>query len=182
MGEAEEGDQPLGFLGEAGVRAAEQAREHRAVMFLSGEDHVVQDGHLGEHRELLECPADPELVEVRCPHAGHVLPVDLDVAAFGLELAEDAIEQRRFARAVGADKAEDFPRTHVKGHVPHGPDAAEALVDVADGKDRARHFNRAPSVMSARTSRGGQNRSRRRAPTPIRPEGTNTSITMTRAE
>ena len=48
-----------------------------------------------------------------------------------LQLAEDAVEQRRLAAAVRADDAEDLAFVDVERHAVDGDDAAEALLQVA---------------------------------------------------
>src|SRR5436190_19094868 len=101
------------------------------------------------HHEL----ADDEVVEA----AGNVLPdglivlevlaallderhlrgrADLDGAAVGLLLARDHAEQRRLARAVRADDADDRAGRHLEAQVVDEETVAEALADV----DELDHF------------------------------------------
>src|SRR6185437_16368007 len=137
---------------------------------LAGENDVVEHRHLRKDGELLERPSDAELAQVASPTAGNRLAVHLDVPAIGRELGEDAVEERRLPRTVGPDQSEYFPGAHVEAYAVDRADGAEGLGNAADRKDGRAH-ERAPSFKSARASRFGRNRSRRRRPTPIRPVG-----------
>ena len=64
------------------------------------------------------------------------LAVDADLAVGRQQLAEHAIEQRRFARAVRPDDAEDFAVAHLERHVIDRGDAAEALAQIGDFENR----------------------------------------------
>ena len=48
MGEPEELDHAVGVAGQAGIARAEQAREHRALVLLRGEDEVLAHGQFGK--------------------------------------------------------------------------------------------------------------------------------------
>ena len=60
-----------------------------------------------------------------------LLAVDQDLARVGLIGARQALDQRRFARAVVAQKAHDFAGVKIDGDVVHGLDPAERDRDVA---------------------------------------------------
>ena len=102
MREAEELDQFVGFRTQPGIRRTQQAAEHAALMFLAGDDDVVEHRHLRKDRKLLERAADTELVQVARAPARNRPPLHLDPAGGGRKLAEDAVEQRRLAGAVRA--------------------------------------------------------------------------------
>ena len=71
--------------------------------------------------------------------------------AEGGELAEDAVEQRRLARAVRPDQAEDLAFAHVEGNAVHGADAAECFVqsiDFENGGHRTSFLARSASPSS----------------------------------
>src|SRR2546425_11531585 len=76
-------------------------------------------------------------------------------------LAENAVEQRRLAGAVGPDEAEDLARVHGERHPVHGADAAERFPQVADFEDRGHEV-------------------RRRSASPSRPDGKNASRIITK--
>ena len=57
------------------------------------------------------------------------LAVEGDRAAVGLEQAEQAVEERRLARAVGPDEADDLPRADLEAHLVERGDAREVLGD-----------------------------------------------------
>src|SRR5690606_22964097 len=172
----------VGSLRQAGIRGPEQARDQRTLVLLAGDNDVVEHRHLREHRQLLESAADAEAVELAGAHAGDGDTLHLDGPFVWLQLAEDAVEQRRLARAVGADEAEDLALVHVEGDAAHGLDAAEALGDVADRENGRGHFSFGPCSTSARICGLPKKRSRSIPHSPISPLGVNTSMTMTSAE
>src|SRR6185503_17791989 len=88
------------------------------------------------------------------PLAGDGAAVDAHLAGRGRELPEDAVEQRRLARAVRPDQAEDLALAHLEGHAIHGADAAEGLLQPAHFQDGI-HFLNARSASPS--SPDGQN-------------------------
>ena len=60
------------------------------------------------------------------------LPVEQDVAAVGGLVAGEDFHQRRFARAVFAQHADDLPAVDGEADVVVGVDGAEALVNVPE--------------------------------------------------
>ncbi len=97
-------------------------------------------------------------------------PVDAHFAGRGRQLAEDAVEQRRLARAVRPDQAEDLAFAHVEGDAVDGADAAEGLRQVAHLEDRAHGIHRflqtarrARAAPTGRTPSAPSPRSRRRS-------------------
>src|SRR5690606_12781028 len=85
-----------------------------------------------EHADGLERPphagADPRLG----PQAVDGLAVQPDLARIGLVAAGDDVDERRLARAVGADEREDLARAHVERDVAEGGDVTEAARDALD--------------------------------------------------
>ncbi len=108
MRQAEELDHLVGGLAEAGIGRAEQTRKHRALMLLAGEDQVVANRELRKHLQQLKGAADAQAVDIAGTHAGGDPAVNPDLAVVRPQLAEHAIEQRGFSRAVRPDDAEDF--------------------------------------------------------------------------
>src|SRR5262245_18628090 len=145
MAEAEALDHALGVRAEAGVGVAEQARQPRALVLLRGEDEVLAHAELREHLQQLERAADAQAVEAGGPQARHGPPVEPHLAATRLQLAQDAVEERGFAGAVGADQPEHLALAHLERHAAHGLYAAERLGDIADLQDRA-HGLASPST------------------------------------
>ncbi len=84
------------------------------VRVLSHED-VVERGHRPEQPDVLEGPADPELGHLVRPHRLHLaaarrddrVAIEGDLARGRHVGARDHVEERRLARAVGADQRDD---------------------------------------------------------------------------
>src|SRR5204863_9117250 len=101
------------------------ARPHRAAVLLAGEDQVLAHRELREDLQELEGAADAEAVQVAGPHAGDRAAIDAHIPRGGRELPEDAVEERRLARAIRSDEAQDLTLVHVEGHAVDRVDAAE---------------------------------------------------------
>src|SRR5262249_47586429 len=129
VAEAEEFDHPFRRSAETHVAPAEEAAQHRALMLLSGEDQVLAHRKLRKHLEELEGAADASPIQRRSAQPGYALAVDLPHALAELELAEDAVEKCRFARAVRTDKAKNLARVNVERHAIDRAHAAEILLD-----------------------------------------------------
>src|SRR3954468_20475877 len=114
MLELEEADHLIGCSGESRIRRAEQTRQHAAAMLLTGKDEIVAHRQFREYLQQLEGAADPETIEIRWPLSGNELAVDPDLARARHQLAEDAVEQRRLAAAIGTDEAENLALLHVE--------------------------------------------------------------------
>ena len=154
-------------------------------MLLARQDQVLAHRQLREHLQQLKGPAHTQPIEVARAHAGHGAAVQMHIAAAWLQLAEDAVEQGRFAAAVGADDAEDLALADIEGYAGDGDDAAEALLQVAhleDGVHRTVSVDKAPVAACSRPTAAalvaGVNR---RSARPSKPAGQNTISTMTRA-
>src|SRR5260370_40793969 len=88
---------------------------------------VLPRGHGAERLDDLEGTADSEPGDtVRC-HARDRGAVQLDVAAVEVINAADAVQQRRLARAVGTDDADDVAFGDLEVHSAHRGHAPEAL-------------------------------------------------------
>ena len=79
-------------------------------------------------------------------------PAERDRALGRLEQAGDDVEERRLARAVGADEADDRALGDVEVDRAHRDEAAEALRDPA-GVERAGSVGARPSARSTRRGR-----------------------------
>ena len=97
-----------------------------------GERDVAQHGHVREQVVRLEHHADPlpDLVRID-PRVGDVLAVQPDRAVVDLGEQVDAAQQRRLARAGGADQRHHLVFVHVQAQVVEHHRGAEDLPDVA---------------------------------------------------
>ena len=89
-------------------------------------------GHIGER--ALRCDGI----------AHHVVPADLDRAAFKALRSHDGADERCFAGAVMANEAVDVSRFHGEREVAHGDFVAIALLEIANGQDAHRGL---PSIL-----------------------------------
>src|SRR4030095_7039470 len=103
----EELDHLVGVMAEAGVRRREQPPAERPLELLRGDDKVVAHGELAEDLQRLECPAAPPPREFERRRAGDVLAAELDMSRRRPDLTQDAVEERRLARTVRPDHADD---------------------------------------------------------------------------
>src|SRR5260370_15732185 len=93
--------------------------------------NVLPRGHGAERLDDLEGAANSEPGDtVRC-HARDRGAVQLDVAAVEVINAADAVQQRRLARAVGTDDADDVAFGDLEIHPVHRSHATKALGDAA---------------------------------------------------
>jgi hypothetical protein len=108
----------------------------RLVGHLRGDQQVLADGHPPEHAGLLEGPHQPPRDVLLETVAGDVRAVEPDPPlGRGLD-ARDQVEQRRLARAVRADHADELARRHLEGDVVDGDEVAKALGQPLDREDR----------------------------------------------
>src|SRR2546429_2379757 len=110
----------------------ERALAGRGEVVTRDDEEVLQRGELGEDADQLEGPPDPLLRDLP-----GLEPVDAPAAKDHPTLvaalhARDAVEERRLARAVGADQAVDPARLEPERDAVHGGDAAEALLEALD--------------------------------------------------
>src|SRR5581483_620826 len=128
----EEVEHAVGLGSEAGIARAEQPAQPRAAMFLAGEDQVLAHAEAREDLQELEGAADAQPIELRRAKAGDIAAIDRNASPGRQELPQDTVEQRRLARTVGADHAQDLAFVHVEGNAAHGLHAAEGFLDVPD--------------------------------------------------
>src|SRR5712692_8982431 len=94
------------------------------------------------------------------PAAGHLRDVPIeegDGAAVRAELAGDEVEQRRLARAIRADDEPALPRLNAQAHVGGDAEAAEPLLEPANGQRAHRPRTRRASRTAPGTSPSGMN-------------------------
>ena len=78
------------------------------AMLLSRQDQVLAQSELRKDLQELEGATDAQSVEAGGSQAGHVPAVDFHAAAARRQLPQDAVEECRLARTVGADDAQDL--------------------------------------------------------------------------
>src|SRR5215471_20761165 len=130
--QVEECDHSVDRLTKPGVGAAQQTRPHRALMLLTSEDEVVAHRQLWKHLQQLKRAADAEAIEIARTHPCRPPAVDADLAATRQQLAEYAIEQSRFAGAVGSDDTQDLAFAYLERDAIDGSDSAERLAQPRD--------------------------------------------------
>ena len=97
-----------------------------ALRGLRRHHQVVEDAHASEQLELLERAAHTEARARRRPHGCDVSPVEHDAPTRGRDEPADRVEDRRLARAVGTDQADETAFGNLNRRVVHGRKAAEA--------------------------------------------------------
>src|SRR5262249_55433747 len=90
---------------------------------------VLEHVHVSEQRVVLEDEADPPVARAAL---GGVLAVERDRAGVGVLEPGDQPEQRRLARARGAEQRDELARLHVQRHVAQRGERAEVLPERAD--------------------------------------------------
>src|SRR5262249_26922876 len=161
-----------------GIRRAEQAREHRTLVLLGGEEKILVHGELGEHLEQLKRAAHTQAIEIARAHARDDAAVEPHLALARRQLAENAVEQGRLAAAVGADDPQNLALVDVERHAIDRQDAAEALAQVTHLQHGAHDAASAVAVAAAGALRGGAP-AKRCATSPMMPRGLNVISTMT---
>src|SRR4030095_9034502 len=121
------------------VGLGHQPRAQRALEFLRGDDQVVAHRELAEYLQRLERPAHATPRQLQRRHAGDVLAAEFDLPGGGGDLSQDAVEQRRLARAVGADDADDLAGADRHADAVDGLDGAVRLLHVLDFEE-GRHL------------------------------------------
>ena len=134
----------VGFVAKETLDPREEAQATAAVRD-ERRLHVLEHGEPREDVGALERAADAEPADVVRRQAGDVAPVQDDGAGVGAQVAGDQVEERRLARAVGADDRRDLAAGHAERDAGHGLKAVEGLPHTAHLKHggpagaRARH-------------------------------------------
>src|SRR5882762_3414362 len=106
-------------------------------------DHdVVEHGERQREPRALKRAGDAGGVDALRRHAGQVLAAELRVAARGPVNAGNDVEQRRLARAVRADEAEDRAAPYLQIERVQRHQAAEAHAEGGTGKKRLAHLGK----------------------------------------
>src|SRR5262245_52611401 len=104
---------------------------------MHADQHVFSGRHVGEQPDVLKGPAHPQRGDLVGAQADERLAAKADDAGVGTVQAGEDVEERRLARAVGADDRGDTP-VEREAHALQGRKAAECLDDV-DGLEERRH-------------------------------------------
>src|SRR5215467_16066354 len=116
-------------------------------MFLPGEDEIIVHRELWKNLQQLKRPADAQAVEITWARARRDLAIDANLTSARLQLSEHAIEQRRFARSVRSNDAEDLAGTNFERHVIDRDDPAKRLAQI--GHPEHGGHEPAPSARTA---------------------------------
>jgi len=93
-------------------------------MAVRPDEDVVADRVLGDDGCMLEGTGDAQLGDLLGPHSRYLGSVERDGPS-RRDHSCDRVEGCGLARAVGADEAEDLPRSGFEGHAIYGDDPAE---------------------------------------------------------
>ena len=135
MVEAQRGEDRMGLLDGLPIAGQSSPPDPRLpAPFADREGHCVQRGDLGKERVDLEGAHQP------APHAGggrlcgDVVAIEQDLPGVGLQHARQEVDQRRLARAIGADEGVALALGQGKGDVAGDHQRAERLVDPLSGE------------------------------------------------
>ena len=138
--ETDEREQLVNALALRGARPVEQRREN-AARALEREQEIFPDAVLAVDRGGLKFSADAEAIDLVFGQSGEVgVPAEFDFPRVGLGAAGDEIEERGFARAVGADDGAELAAVEVEIEIRDGLEAVEGLVHALDGEDEVSFF------------------------------------------
>ena len=93
---------------------------------MAAEQKVVQ--HRGSFKQLnvLESACNAKGGDLVALHLGQVLALEMDLPATGVEHASDCIEERGFARPVGADHGQHFAGPDFQAQIGNGLHATKS--------------------------------------------------------
>src|SRR6185295_4227502 len=118
--------------------------DRRPQPCIGPEEDVFRDREVLAERGLLRDEADAELVRVMGGVDAHGDSIQDDFSRVGRDDPAEDLEQRRLARAVGADQRVDLAGLDVEAHAAHRVDAAVGLRDAAERE----HYLGAPYLSA----------------------------------
>ena len=155
------GQSDAGLLAGGENAAFGVAKMQKVEISQDGFDALAQMRHGIEHAEDAQVLRDGEIARQRrvdrgevgaaqrlAPAFGQIATVNGDGSGGGLEHAQDHIDGGRFARAVGAEEAEDFMRANGEGKTIDGAEFAVLFAEMGDRKDRCGHLEVQRSAVS----------------------------------
>ena len=101
------------------------------------DEQIVEDVHARKDARQLEHAHQPAPRQALRLQSGARLAVEPDRALIAREVAGHDVEQRRLARSIRADEADEFARRHIERDVGDGDEAAEAFAHALHGEKRA---------------------------------------------
>src|SRR5215470_7252089 len=99
---------------------------------------ILEDGELGENVGALKGAAYAHSADLVRRHAGDVSSIEDYLAAIGVEVPGDQVEQSRFAGAVGSDHRGDRVLVHGEANVVGSNEAGKGLAQFAAFQHQAR--------------------------------------------
>ena len=129
--------------------AQDRAHEAGARVRVRGGHHVLLDRHVEEEPQRLERARDAELRDLVRREADEVAALEQHLALVGPVDTGDQVEQRRLARAVRPDHADDLALVDVQVEVGDHVQAAERLRDSLELEQR-RHQTISTRVVPSR--------------------------------
>ncbi len=97
--------------------------------------HIFKNGKIAENLRSLKDPADAHLVDFMGFASQQRLALELDRSRIGNQLADQAVEKRRFACAIGADNGMNRTFFNAQIDIAQGLQSAEAFADILDFKN-----------------------------------------------
>src|SRR5512135_657445 len=110
--------------------------EPRPAVDVAADHDVLEDRHLREEPDVLECPHHAPVGDLAGRQAVDLRPPENDLAGIGGKESGDQVEDGRLPCAVRPDQRLDRSRGDVEGKVVDGQEAAEPLADPPDRKQR----------------------------------------------
>ena len=103
-------------------------------MNVATESDVIEHGSPFKELELLEGPRYSHLRPLIGPGPGDILSFEFGAPPLGVIEAVDAVQEYRFACAIGTNDGEDLPFFHFQAHTHQGLDTPESHINVFDLK------------------------------------------------
>src|SRR5262245_36820130 len=109
--ETDKGEQLLGALDGVMALACKHVEQSR-VAVRDRDQHVLQAAHLAVNASGLERAQHAQARNLLHPEAGDLSAIEANRARIDWMVADDRVEERGLARAVGPDEAGDAPTRH----------------------------------------------------------------------
>src|SRR6266851_9548187 len=93
---------------------------------MAAHHHVLQDGHAAEETDRLKGDRHASPRAAIGGEPGEILTAQMHRTSIWSQVAGDEMEQRRFARTIGADDAHQLGFVDLQGHLVDRDHAAEA--------------------------------------------------------
>ena len=100
---------------------------------------IVGHGHLGKYDAALRHVSDTQRRNNVRRHISDVVSVELDATALHFHQADDRLDDRGFAGAIGTDDAHDLAGIHLNVHTEQDLHCPVGDFQIADGKQGLSH-------------------------------------------